>query len=255
MVFDMKSRQTVLSFCGNVCVEAAGSIRPANQGTDAVTKCKAGMPRPAILRIGASCALGMLLLAVGGHSAWAQADKPADKTVEKGGEGKTGEPKPAIRMRCLRCRSTTCSRRWSWTARRCTTRDGGHAACATRRARRRPRWSTRRIRWTGNEPAGDCLPSMAGRGHRAVYLNLGAIGPKHLTFAQCGRFGQSDPATLTDNPGTWLDFTDLVFIDPIGTGFCEVAGATRRRRKKLFYSADAGCGVSVAGDLRVAGEE
>ena len=29
----------------------------------------------------------------------------------------------------------------------------------------------------------------------------------------------SDPARLHDNPGTWLDFTDLVFIDPVGTGY------------------------------------
>ncbi len=29
----------------------------------------------------------------------------------------------------------------------------------------------------------------------------------------------SDPATLHDNPGTWLDQTDLVFIDPVGTGY------------------------------------
>ena len=40
---------------------------------------------------------------------------------------------------------------------------------------------------------------------------------------------------LTDNPGTWLDFTDLVFIDPVGTGR---AGPKCRRpdAKKLFYS-------------------
>src|SRR3984957_13364833 len=51
-----------------------------------------------------------------------------------------------------------------------------------------------------------------GPGAASVYLNLGAIGPKHITFANEGD-SPSDPATLTDNPGTWLDFTDLVFID------------------------------------------
>ena len=57
-----------------------------------------------------------------------------------------------------------------------------------------------------------------GPGASSVYLNLGAIGPKHIAFANEGD-SPSDPATLTDNPGTWLDFTDMVFIDPIGTGF------------------------------------
>ena len=57
-----------------------------------------------------------------------------------------------------------------------------------------------------------------GPGASSVYLNFGAIGPKHLRAGNEGD-SPSDPATLTDNPGTWLDFTDLVFIDPIGTGF------------------------------------
>ena len=56
-----------------------------------------------------------------------------------------------------------------------------------------------------------------GPGAASVFLNFGAIGPKHL---QAGNEGDSpsDPTTLKDNPGTWLDFTDLVFIDPVGTG-------------------------------------
>jgi carboxypeptidase C (cathepsin A) len=73
-----------------------------------------------------------------------------------------------------------------------------------------------------------------GPGASSVYLNLGAIGPKHIAFGNSGD-SASDPATLTDNPGTWLDFTDEVFIDPIGTGFSKslVDEATT---KKLFYT-------------------
>jgi carboxypeptidase C (cathepsin A) len=73
-----------------------------------------------------------------------------------------------------------------------------------------------------------------GPGASSVYLNFGAIGPKHL---QAGNEGDSpsDPTTLTDNPGTWLDFTDLVFIDPIGTGFSR-ASVPEADAKKLFYS-------------------
>ncbi len=73
-----------------------------------------------------------------------------------------------------------------------------------------------------------------GPGASSVYLNFGAIGPKHL---QAGNEGDSpsDPTALSDNPGTWLDFTDLVFIDPIGTGFSR-ATVSESEAKKLFYS-------------------
>src|SRR6202050_4593688 len=73
-----------------------------------------------------------------------------------------------------------------------------------------------------------------GPGASSVYLNLGAIGPKHIVFANEGD-SPSDPATLTDNPGTWLDFTDLVFIDPIGTGFSRSL-VDESETKKLFYA-------------------
>lgn len=73
-----------------------------------------------------------------------------------------------------------------------------------------------------------------GPGASSVFLNFGAIGPKHL---QVGNEGDSpsDPPTLSDNPGTWLDFTDLVFIDPVGTGFSR-ASVPEDEAKKLFYS-------------------
>lgn len=57
-----------------------------------------------------------------------------------------------------------------------------------------------------------------GPGAASVYLNLGAIGPKRVAFGEEGD-SPSDPAALSDNPGTWLDLSDLVFIDPVGTGF------------------------------------
>jgi carboxypeptidase C (cathepsin A) len=75
-----------------------------------------------------------------------------------------------------------------------------------------------------------------GPGASSVYLNFGAIGPKHLAVGNEGD-SPSDPTTLTDNPGTWLDFTDLVFIDPIGTGFSR-ASVPEAEAKKLFYSTE-----------------
>jgi carboxypeptidase C (cathepsin A) len=73
-----------------------------------------------------------------------------------------------------------------------------------------------------------------GPGASSVYLNMGAIGPKKVTFGAQGD-SPSDPATLADNPGTWLDFTDLVFIDPIGTGFSRSL-VPEAEGKKLFFT-------------------
>lgn len=67
-----------------------------------------------------------------------------------------------------------------------------------------------------------------GPGAASVYLNLGAIGPKRVQFGAAGD-APSDSAVLRDNPGTWLDFTDLVFIDPVGTGFSRAMTTTPRR--------------------------
>jgi carboxypeptidase C (cathepsin A) len=72
-----------------------------------------------------------------------------------------------------------------------------------------------------------------GPGASSVYLNMGAVGPKRVGFANEGD-SASDPATLMDNPGTWLDFTDIVFIDPIGTGFSKSL-VDEAETKKLFY--------------------
>ncbi|MFC4312518.1 S10 family peptidase [Steroidobacter flavus] len=57
-----------------------------------------------------------------------------------------------------------------------------------------------------------------GPGASSAYLALGAIGPKQVQFGGAGD-SPSDPLEFRDNAGTWLDFTDLVFIDPIGTGY------------------------------------
>jgi carboxypeptidase C (cathepsin A) len=75
-----------------------------------------------------------------------------------------------------------------------------------------------------------------GPGAASVYLNLGAIGPKRIQFGARGD-AASDPAVLRDNPGTWLDFTDLVFIDPVGTGFSRSL-VPLEETKKRFWATD-----------------
>jgi carboxypeptidase C (cathepsin A) len=72
-----------------------------------------------------------------------------------------------------------------------------------------------------------------GPGAASVYLNLGAIGPKRVPFGAAGQ-GPSDSPRLVDNPGAWIDFTDLVFIDPVGTGFSRSL-VDETESKKRFY--------------------
>lgn len=57
-----------------------------------------------------------------------------------------------------------------------------------------------------------------GPGAASAYLHLGALGPKRLAFGNQANFPSEAPR-LVDNPDTWLDFTDLVFVDPVGTGY------------------------------------
>lgn len=60
-----------------------------------------------------------------------------------------------------------------------------------------------------------------GPGAASVYLHLGALGPKIAKFTDQGET-PPPPARLVDNHESWLAFSDLVFVDPIGTGFSRV---------------------------------
>lgn len=75
-----------------------------------------------------------------------------------------------------------------------------------------------------------------GPGAASVYLNMGAVGPKRVQFGAQGD-APSDAPIAADNPNTWLDFTDLVFIDPIGTGFSRSL-VDAEATKKAFYAND-----------------
>jgi carboxypeptidase C (cathepsin A) len=57
-----------------------------------------------------------------------------------------------------------------------------------------------------------------GPGAASAYLNLGALGPRVVDTTTNGEL-LGPPPRLIDNDQTWLDLTDLVFIDPVGTGF------------------------------------
>lgn len=70
-----------------------------------------------------------------------------------------------------------------------------------------------------------------GPGSAAMWLHIGFMGPKRLTNTDVddGWQGHFD---LVDNPHTMLAHTDLVFIDPMGTGFSR--GPTEDKEAKFF---------------------
>ena len=81
-----------------------------------------------------------------------------------------------------------------------------------------------------------------GPGSASVWLHLGCVGPKRVKMRPDGTM-PSPPYQLVDNPDTWLDQTDLVFIDPVGTGFSR---ATKPELGKKYWS--------VSGDVESVAE-
>lgn len=81
-----------------------------------------------------------------------------------------------------------------------------------------------------------------GPGSSSVWLHMGALGPRRVKMLDNGAL-PPPPYRLEDNPLTWLEHTDLVFIDPVGTGFSR---AVKPDDGKKFWS--------VQGDLASVGE-
>ncbi len=81
-----------------------------------------------------------------------------------------------------------------------------------------------------------------GPGSATVWLHMGAVGPKQVVLEPNG-FMPAAPYTITDNPNTLLDRSDLVFVDAIATGFSRAAN-TEATKKFL----------GVKGDIEAFGE-
>jgi carboxypeptidase C (cathepsin A) len=72
-----------------------------------------------------------------------------------------------------------------------------------------------------------------GPGASSVFLQLGALGPRILSTPESGAV-PSPPYRLVDNPWSWLAFSDLVFVDPVGTGFSRGKGKGGNLEKPFF---------------------
>jgi len=58
-----------------------------------------------------------------------------------------------------------------------------------------------------------------GPGSSSVWLHMGAFGPKRVAYRDDEGHAAMPPYRLVDNENTLLDVTDMVFIDPVTTGF------------------------------------
>ena len=73
-----------------------------------------------------------------------------------------------------------------------------------------------------------------GPGSSSVWLHMGALGPKRVDMGTDGE-QPKPPYRLVDNDDTALEFTDLVFIDPVTTGFSRAAPG---EQDKQFHGFD-----------------
>ncbi len=71
-----------------------------------------------------------------------------------------------------------------------------------------------------------------GPGSSSVWLHMGAVGPQKVVMEPEG-WQPPPPYRFADNPQTWLEQADLVFVDPVGTGFSR---AINDEKEKKFWS-------------------
>jgi carboxypeptidase C (cathepsin A) len=74
-----------------------------------------------------------------------------------------------------------------------------------------------------------------GPGSASIWLHMGSFGPKRVVTADAETTPPA-PYKVEDNPNCLLDKTDLVFIDPVGTGFSRAVG---KAQNKDFWGVDA----------------
>lgn len=87
-----------------------------------------------------------------------------------------------------------------------------------------------------------------GPGSASVWLHLGLLGPKRVQVASDADSDDgAAPYVMLDNPLSLLDVTDLVFIDPVGTGYSRAVG----KGVDKDYWSEEGDGSSIAEFIRI----
>ena len=92
----------------------------------------------------------------------------------------------------------------------------------------------------GKRPLTFCFNG--GPGSASMWVHMGGMGPRSPKLAPDGGM-LPPPYEMKDNQDTWLDKTDLVFIDPVGTGYSRAKNIEVARRMN-----------GVQGDIQSVGE-
>lgn len=74
-----------------------------------------------------------------------------------------------------------------------------------------------------------------GPGSSSIWLHMGVVGPRRVQLDQEVNPSNVPPFGVVDNPDSLLDVADLVFIDPVGTGFSRIIGVGK---PEDFYGVD-----------------
>lgn len=74
-----------------------------------------------------------------------------------------------------------------------------------------------------------CFAFNGGPGSASIWLHLGALGPKRVVVPDDGSMPTA-PYAVSDNPLTWFEHFDLVFVDPPHTGWSTTASAEARKK-------------------------
>ena len=74
-----------------------------------------------------------------------------------------------------------------------------------------------------------CFAFNGGPGSASIWLHLGALGPKRVVVPDDGSM-PLPPYGVEDNPHSWFEHFDLVFIDPPHTGWSITASKAARKR-------------------------
>lgn len=76
-----------------------------------------------------------------------------------------------------------------------------------------------------------------GPGAASAFLHMGTAGPKRIGFGSAGQM-LPPPVQLVDNAESWLDFTDLVFVDPVGTGLSRTVAESKLEQQGVDAEED-----------------
>jgi carboxypeptidase C (cathepsin A) len=157
------------------------------------------------------------------------------------GQPATGQPAPPAPRPALPAARTTTHEVALPDRRLRITATAGAVTLADGTGRAYAEFATIAYRVAGADPASRPVTFAlnGGPGSASAWLHLGALGPWRLRMDAAG-LAPSAPPTLHPNAETWLDHTDLVFLDPIGTGYSRFIGASDEARKRVW---------SVGGDI------